>query len=77
VRDGVSGLLFPNDDEEALLERLTSLSHDAERRAELGRAANERVLSDFGMRTMIRNYEDLYTRVARGEKYVAGLEARN
>jgi sugar transferase (PEP-CTERM/EpsH1 system associated) len=77
VRDGVSGLLFPNDDEDALLERLTSLSHDSERRAEFGRAANERVVRDFGMRTMIRNYEDLYTRVARGEKYVAGLEAHS
>jgi phosphatidylinositol alpha-1,6-mannosyltransferase len=47
VADGVSGLLVEPDDEVGLAQALTELLRDPARRADLGRRARERVLSEF------------------------------
>jgi phosphatidylinositol alpha-1,6-mannosyltransferase len=47
VADGVSGLLVEPNDETGLARALTDLLLDPARRADLGRRARERVLSDF------------------------------
>ncbi|HEX4405714.1 MAG TPA: glycosyltransferase [Polyangia bacterium] len=65
VEDGRSGLLFRSEDDAGLLDRLSRLVGDRERRAELGRAGRERVTRDFSMDAMIGKYEALYERVAR------------
>lgn len=66
-----SGLLFTSGDSTGLRERLIELIENLPRRSELGHAAQTRVLAHFSMPTMIRSYEDLYERTARGEKNVA------
>lgn len=68
IQDGVSGLLFESENEQELTERLVCLIGNPEHRARLGRAAQERVMHEFSMGAMIRKYEDLYARVACGER---------
>jgi sugar transferase (PEP-CTERM/EpsH1 system associated) len=62
VRDGLDGLLFPSDDEAALRDALAQLVSDAQRRAQMGAASRERVMSAFDIRAMMRAYESVYER---------------
>jgi sugar transferase (PEP-CTERM/EpsH1 system associated) len=64
VRDGLDGLLFPSDDEAALCNALAQLVHDGTRRAHMGAASRERVMSAFDIRAMMRAYETVYERGA-------------
>lgn len=63
VRDGVDGLLFPNDDEAGLAACLAALCGDDALRARFAAAARERVQSTFDIRHMVERYEQLYERV--------------
>jgi sugar transferase (PEP-CTERM/EpsH1 system associated) len=65
VEDGRSGLLFPAGDHEALAKLLLELRTSPDRRRELGRQARERILQQFSIETMARNYGELYTGLAR------------
>jgi sugar transferase (PEP-CTERM/EpsH1 system associated) len=71
VEDGRSGLLFASGDEPGLADRLTGLLEGPARRAELGRAGQDRVAREFTMSAMIRKYEALYERVARSGRRLA------
>jgi glycosyltransferase involved in cell wall biosynthesis len=65
VEDGRTGLLFASGEEAGLVERLTALVEDPAIRERLASAGRERVVSEFSIGAMIRNYEALYERVAR------------
>jgi glycosyltransferase involved in cell wall biosynthesis len=57
---GANGLLVEPDDEDALATALTLLARDAGLRAELGRRARERVLSDYTLDRMIERTTAVY-----------------
>src|SRR5260370_24331538 len=66
VRPGVTGWLAPQGDPAALAEALHSaLSLSIERRAELARAAQERVRSRYGLAQSNRQLVELYERMSR------------
>jgi glycosyltransferase involved in cell wall biosynthesis len=58
------GILVPPDDPAALAAALISLIDDPERRARLGGRGRERVISDFGVDTMARNFVAALERLA-------------
>ncbi len=66
VEDGVSGLLVPMGDVEALAGAVTELIRDPARRAALGRAARDRAGAFFSAEAIVPRYEELYRRVCRG-----------
>jgi sugar transferase (PEP-CTERM/EpsH1 system associated) len=76
IQDGLSGLLFESENEQELTDRLVRLVGDPEHRAQLGRAGQERVMHEFSMGVMIRKYEALYERVARGERRIRAAEGK-
>jgi glycosyltransferase involved in cell wall biosynthesis len=60
IEEGVSGLLLPPGDADALAEAVTRLAADPELRARLGRAARERILTEYTWR---RNAERVVSAV--------------
>ncbi|MBE3589442.1 MAG: N-acetyl-alpha-D-glucosaminyl L-malate synthase BshA [Firmicutes bacterium] len=64
IEDGVSGLLFPPDDVEAMAEGGLRLLDDAELRAAVVAAARRRVLERFTSDRVVPMYEDVYRRAA-------------
>jgi glycosyltransferase involved in cell wall biosynthesis len=62
VEDGVSGLLVPPADADALASKICELLSDPGRAAVLGRNAQTRASRQFSLETMIENYERLYER---------------
>src|SRR5262249_53727092 len=62
-RHGVTGLLVPPGDPNALAGALTSLLDDAKLRAELGRAARERVDQHFTAERMVAETLSVYDEV--------------
>ncbi len=65
VEDGVTGVLVPPENAEALGQALAMLVHDSQRRRAMGEAAAARALS-FSVGSMLTGYADLFARVARG-----------
>lgn len=65
VAQGVTGLLVPPGNTQALAEALARLAHDPGLRRELGRAASERARS-FGLDRMIGAYAQLFEHLAGG-----------
>ncbi len=63
VEDGVSGVLVDDPTPEALGDALNALVHDPARRANLGRAAQERARTLFSAAAIVPRYEALYRRV--------------
>jgi glycosyltransferase involved in cell wall biosynthesis len=59
VRHGVDGLMVPAGDPVPLAEELGGLIRDPELRRQLGAAARERALADFGSELMARRYLDV------------------
>ena len=59
VKEGVTGLLFPPGDADALRERLTQLAGDAEMRDAMGRAGRARVLEHHQITRVASRYADL------------------
>ena len=63
VEDGVTGVLVPSGDEEALGGALASLAHQPERRRAMAEAAGARV-TRFSVEAMVQAYAELFSRVA-------------
>jgi glycosyltransferase involved in cell wall biosynthesis len=65
ITDGVTGLLFPSQDRDALIERLYATLADADLRQSLGSAAAGQVLAEFSLgrsaERMQRIYDTLLT----------------
>lgn len=62
VRDGQDGLLFPNDDLDALKDKIGLVLTDSRLRAKLAQSGRERVQQTFDIQAMVRRYENLYER---------------
>ena len=60
VRHGVTGLLVPSGNPEALAAAVISLLTEPERRAKLGRAGRQRVLKDFTVEAMLERLREAY-----------------
>ena len=71
VVDGVTGLLVPPRDPDALAQAITRLLRDPDLRRKMGRAGRERVERHFGVERMVQATEALYEELV-GEKM--GLE---
>ena len=71
VVDGVTGLLVPPRDPEALAEAIIALLQDQERAEAMGRAGQERVERHFSVERMVQQTEALYEELVRGK---IGLE---
>lgn len=67
VVDGVTGLLVPPRDPEALAEAIERLAGDASLRSSMGRAARERAVETFSARRMVRETEEIYMSVLEGK----------
>lgn len=63
VEDGVTGWLVDEGDRDALANRIARLLSDREAWAALSRAARERVVQGFDLRTQTRQLETLYDQV--------------
>lgn len=63
VEDGVTGLLVPRADSEALGQALFTVLHDPHTRDEMGRAARRRAEQHFSMEQFVQRYEELYYRI--------------
>jgi glycosyltransferase involved in cell wall biosynthesis len=66
VRDGVTGLLVPSGDVEALAGAMAALGADADRRAAAGRSAREWALREASLATMRDRYAALYAAPRKG-----------
>ncbi len=62
VRNGVTGILFPSEDAEALSTALRPLCADAGLRATMGLQGKRRAREQFGIDTMIDAYQSMYAR---------------
>ena len=60
IENQVSGLLFPAGDAARLIEHLSFLAEDSERRRDLGTKARERILDRFRLDAMLNSYRNLY-----------------
>jgi glycosyltransferase involved in cell wall biosynthesis len=65
VEDGVSGLLVPAGDVDALAQALQRLIDDPARRVALGQAARRRAQEEFSADKIVPRYIGLYRRVCR------------
>ncbi|HEY1015870.1 MAG TPA: glycosyltransferase [Herpetosiphonaceae bacterium] len=74
VRDGVTGLLVPREDPEALAEKIAELLDDEPRRRQLGRQAAENAQS-YSWSAIAREIQTLYNTVLYGEDYASALPA--
>jgi glycosyltransferase involved in cell wall biosynthesis len=76
VQEGVTGHLVPPRDPQALAERLGELLSQPERRAQMGRAARERVEREFTWPVVAHRtaqlYQSLLARKVRSTKYEVG-----
>lgn len=60
VQDGVTGLLTPVENAEALAEAILTLAHDADRRRKMGLAARARAEQEFSKERIASLFADVY-----------------
>ncbi|HKX10858.1 MAG TPA: glycosyltransferase [Stellaceae bacterium] len=65
IRDGVSGVLVPTDDADALARAMTRLAENSALRAELAAAGGAAYGSEFSESVVVAQYRDFLERVAR------------
>jgi len=63
VADGETGFLVTPDNAEAMAERLTQLLEDEELRMKMGRNGYERMLRNFDVKSVTRNWERIYEKL--------------
>jgi glycosyltransferase involved in cell wall biosynthesis len=63
VTDGVTGLLVPPEDAEALADAVSDLITDEQRRGQMGLAARKNVELTWSLDRMVHGYEDLIERI--------------
>jgi glycosyltransferase involved in cell wall biosynthesis len=63
VEDGITGLLVPPDDSDALAGAVESLLRDPSRAAEMGRRGRERALARYGSHGYAREMESVYEKL--------------
>ena len=63
VEEGVSGILVPPQNPEALAEAMIRLAQNSALRRKMGEAARRRAEERFGVERMAREYERLYTKL--------------
>jgi glycosyltransferase involved in cell wall biosynthesis len=63
VAEGVSGLLVPARDKQALGQAISALLQDPIRRERMGQAARQRFEHHFSMQNFIKKHEDLYQEI--------------
>ncbi len=63
VEDGVSGLLIPPRDLDALVSALRKLADDPALRARMGEAGNRRVDPAYSVASALQAYEELYREI--------------
>lgn len=66
VESGVTGLLVPPGQPEALADAIGELLADPERRREMGLEGRRRVEERFSVEAMTRQYEELFTQIVEG-----------
>jgi sugar transferase (PEP-CTERM/EpsH1 system associated) len=66
VEDGVTGVLVPPRNPEALAKGILRLAKDADLRQRMGKAARERALERFDISRTAREYEALYLKLLKG-----------
>jgi glycosyltransferase involved in cell wall biosynthesis len=66
VRAGVTGLLVPSEDAEALTRAVQALVDDPVQRQAMGAAARRHAVAHFDIRHTVRGYEQLYERLLSG-----------
>ncbi len=66
VSDGTTGLLFPSRNREALIDRLSEVVADPERRRSLAAAAADRIRKEFSLSRAVENMQEIYETVAAG-----------
>lgn len=64
IEHGVTGLMYPAGDVDALAGRLLQLAQDSPARAALGQAGRNRVLKEYGLSRMLSRHQQLYTTLA-------------
>ena len=68
IRDGVTGILVPPREPEAIAEAVLALARDPVRRAAMGKAAREVVVPAFGLEQMVGRIEGLYEELIREKR---------
>jgi glycosyltransferase involved in cell wall biosynthesis len=68
VVDGVTGLLVPPHDPDALAKGIACLLRDLDLRRKMGRAGRERVKRRFAMKQMVRQTQTLYEHLLRAKR---------
>jgi sugar transferase (PEP-CTERM/EpsH1 system associated) len=68
VHDKVNGLLVPSQNEEALAEALIQFIQNEALRYQFGEASLARVMSDFSLQRMVKEYEELYLQLVERER---------
>jgi glycosyltransferase involved in cell wall biosynthesis len=63
IEAGISGLLVPPEEPEALAEAIGSLLQSAELRRRLGDAARKRILARYTIEREVADYEALYSEI--------------
>jgi len=67
IRDAVDGYLVPPHDVQNMAARALDILTQPERREQMGKAARQRALNAFCSNNIIPLYEDLYTRILKGQ----------
>ena len=63
VEDGVSGILIPNEDRDALVAAMQRMVEQPDLRVQMGQAARCRAVERFDIRQTVRAYEALYEEI--------------
>ncbi len=75
VEDGVTGVVVPPEDSQALAQAVIGLLRDRERARAMGRAGARRVADGFGLEKVLDQMETIYGEVA-AARAAAGVQAR-
>jgi glycosyltransferase involved in cell wall biosynthesis len=73
VAEGVSGLLVPAGDKQALGQAISALLQDPLRRERMGQAARQRFERHFSMKNFIRKHEHLYEEILFGSPLASSI----